>query len=100
MAEILVTSATVRSRADELGSLNGQIKSRVSDLVSQEGNLNNMWEGEANTAFHKAFGDDVQQMEKFSQEIEKYIQALQRIAVEYEKAEKMNVELGTTRSYR
>ena len=97
MAEILVTSATVRSRADELGSLNGQFKSRVSDLVSQEGNL---WEGEANTAFHKAFGDDVQQMEKFSQEIEKYIQALQRIAVEYEKAEKMNVELGTTRSYR
>lgn len=100
MAEILVTAATVRSRANELSSLNGQLRSRVSELVNQEGILNSMWEGEANNAFHKEFGNDAQQMQKFSEEIERYVQALLNIAAEYEKAEQMNTEIGTKRNYR
>lgn len=99
MAEILVTAATVRNKANELSNLNGQLKSKVSDLVGKEENLNGMWDGEANDAFHKAFGDDVQQMQNFTAEIERYVDALLNIATEYENAERMNTAIGTERKY-
>lgn len=99
MAEILVTAATVRSRAAELQNLNEQFKTKVSDLENQEANLNSMWEGEANTAFHNAFLRDKSQMANFYNLINQYIQTLFNIAAEYEKVEAINTNTGNTRTY-
>ena len=99
MAEIKVTSATLRSKAAELKQLNGQFKSAVGALESEEANLNSQWEGEAHDAFHNAFSKDKVQMDNFYNAIENYCTSLLSIAEQYEKAENANVATATTRSY-
>lgn len=100
MAEIKVTPAVVRSKAEELKGLNGQMKSKVEELTSSEQLLVSMWEGEAKTAFHTAFNNDKSQWETFYNLIEQYVVTLTNIAIEYENKEKMNAEIATSRSYK
>lgn len=99
MAEILVTAAQVKAKAEELRTMNEQFKSMVSELESQEMDLNSMWEGQANDAFHNAFMRDKSQMENFHSVMTMYISTLEQIAAEYEKAEAQNTMIGNTRSY-
>lgn len=99
MAEILVTAATIRNKAQELENLNEQFKARVAELENQEASLNSMWEGDANTAFHNAFQRDKSQMTNFYNLIIQYVQTLENIAAEYERAEALNTETGNTRAY-
>lgn len=97
---ITVTTSTLKTKASELKNFNGQFKQKVESLVSEEGSLNSMWDGEANDAFHKAFQKDVNQMGNFYKTIEKYISSLQEIIKQYESAEKMNLSTATKRSYK
>ncbi len=99
MPEILVTAAQVKAKAEELRTMNEQFKSMVSELESQEVDLNSMWEGQANDAFHNAFMRDKSQMENFHSVMTMYISTLEQIAAEYEKAEAQNMMIGNTRSY-
>ena len=99
MAEILVTAATLKSKADELNQMNATFKSQVGELESEENNLTSMWEGEAKTAFHNAFTKDKTQMDNFYNAITKYVAALNDIAAKYESAESKNVQTATSRSY-
>lgn len=99
MAEILVTSATLRAKAEELRNANEQFKGKVSNLESKEANLGTMWEGEAKNAFHLAFNKDKVQMDNFYTLMTQYINALLDIAAEYDKAEALNVNTGNTRTY-
>ena len=59
---IQVTTATLKNKANELKSLNSKFKSQVENLKSAESSLNGMWEGEAKTAFHKAFITSIMQL--------------------------------------
>ena len=93
---IQVTTATLKNKANELKSLNSKFKSQVENLKSAESSLNGMWEGEAKTAFHKAFT----QMHNFYNAIEQYVQKLDQIATAYEQAEKKNIATATTRKYK
>ena len=96
---IVVTASTLKSQAEELRQLNSTFKSTVSDLETTEGQLNSMWEGEANTAFHNAFTQDKTQMSNFYNAIEVYVDALLNIAAKYEQAESTNTETATVRNY-
>ena len=97
---IQVTTATLKNKANELKSLNSKFKSQVENLKSAESSLNGMWEGEAKTAFHKAFTQDITQMHNFYNAIEQYVQKLDQIATAYEQAEKKNISTATTRKYK
>lgn len=99
MALINVTAAHLKAQAEELKQLNATFKSTVNELESTEAQLNSMWEGEANTAFHNAFSRDKIQMDNFYNAIEVYVNALLTIASKYQLAEGMNVETATTRNY-
>ncbi|MBQ9991568.1 MAG: WXG100 family type VII secretion target [Lachnospiraceae bacterium] len=99
MAEIRVTSAEVRKRAEELRSLNGQFKAKVAALVECEQNLASSWEGDAKTAFHNAFNQDKGQWDNFAVVIEQYATALDNIAAEYDNKEAMNANIASSRSY-
>ena len=99
MAEIQVTSATLRSKAAELKQLNGQFKSAVEALQQEEQTLSGQWEGEAHDAFHTAFSNDKIQMDNFYNAIENYCTSLLTIAEQYEKAEAANQQVASTRSY-
>lgn len=99
MAEIRVTAAEIRKKAQELRSLNSQFQKNVETLVGSEQSLASMWEGDAKTAFHNAFNNDKSQMDNFHSAIEQYAAALDRIADEYEKREAMNAEIASNRTY-
>lgn len=99
MGLIQVTSATLKSKAEELGMLNESFKTAVSDLESVEGTLSSQWEGEANEAFHNAFTNDKKQMDAFYDAIKIYKEKLLEVAQNYEKAEQMNTETASSRTY-
>lgn len=99
MAQTIVNSATLKSKASELKNLNNNLKTQISNLTSHESSLNGMWDGDANTAFHNAFQKDVTQMNNFYNAIEKYVTVLQEIAAKYDSAEQANQNIATTRKY-
>ncbi len=99
MAEIRVTAAEVRKKAEELRSLNSQFQQKVEALVGSEQSLGSMWEGEAKNTFHTAFNNDKNQMDSFHTAIEQYAVALDNIAAEYEKREQMNQSIASQRTY-
>lgn len=97
---IQVSTTTLKEKAETLKSLNAKLKQQIESLSSQENSLNSMWDGESNDAFHKAFSEDVIQMNNFYNAIEKYVQTLNEIATEYEKAEQTNLNTASTRNYK
>ena len=97
--EIKVTTATLRQKAGELRQLNGKLKTEIGELQTEESALNGMWEGESHDAFHKAFSDDIVQMNNFYNAIDQYAKALDQIIQEYERAEKTNLSTAQTRKY-
>ncbi len=99
MSEIQVTSATLRSKADDLSQLNEQFKNAVNTLTEEEGALRAQFEGEASDAFHSAFTKDSIQMGNFYNAIADYVTKLIQIAEAYEKAEQTNVSTATARNY-
>lgn len=99
MGEIQVTSATLRSKAEELNQMNEQFKTAVTSLTEEETGLRASYEGESSDAFHAAFTKDITQMNNFYNAIAQYVQKLISIAETYEKAEQANVATATTRNY-
>ena len=99
MAEIRVTSAQLRGKADELKNLNSQFRSKVEELVNYEGSLSSMWEGDAKNAFHTAFNNDKVQWNNFHTLIEQYIVTLNNIAAEYDQREAQNAQIAAQRRY-
>ncbi len=99
MSEFRVSVQELKSKVEALRSLNSQFKSAVSELESTENNLSSMWEGEAKTAFHTAFGNDKIQMDNFYNAIEVYAQKLETIMARYMQAESANIEIATERTY-
>ena len=100
MAQIKVTSTQLRSKANELRQLNNRFNSAVTSMTSTVSSLMNMWDGEAKTAFHKAYTSDKNQMDTFYQTIEKYCQALENNAKKYDEMESKNVQTATSRTYK
>lgn len=99
MASIKVTSMDLRNAASTLREYNSNFKAQVSALESSEATLSGQWQGDANTAFHKAFMNDKAFMDKFAAEIEKYCAVLETAAAKYDAQEAANVELANQRNY-
>ena len=99
MALIRVTASQVRNSAESLRGLNQQFNSQVQNLQAAEESLNGMWYGQANDAFHAAFPSDKEYMTQFYNLINKYCEALDSIATEYENAENINLDTATRRSF-
>lgn len=91
-----VTSAQLRSKAQELRGLNERFKDSVGNLQASEQALNGMWEGDARKSFHDAFTQNKSKFDKFASGIEDYIQRLEQAAQEYDRVEAQNVEIAKT----
>lgn len=100
MAEIKVTSGELKNKATALRQLNTNLKKAVEEMTSNENSLVGMWDGEAKEAFHKAYESDRNQMDTFSQVIEKYCIALENNAAKYEQMEAKSLKLASERSYK
>lgn len=99
MALIRVTASQVKSTAMHLRDYNQNFNTQVQALQSAEESLNSMWDGQANDAFHAAFNHDKEYMSQFYNLINKYCEALDQIAAEYDNAEALNTEMATRRIY-
>lgn len=97
--EIRETSSVLRKKAEDLRGLSNQFKGQVDNLVGDEGNLANTWDGPAKDTFHREFEKDVRQMRNFKEAIDKYAAALDEIAQRYDQQEQANVNIGETRRY-
>ncbi len=99
MSYFEVTSTEVKNKASLLMELNQKFRTCVTELSEKEVELNSMWEGEANVAFHNAFTSDKNQMDTFNQLIDRYVEALNEIASKYAIAESRAIQLASGRSY-
>ena len=99
MADFKVTPSVLTSQADELTELNGRFKGSIEKLVTSEGSLNSMWEGEAKDAFHNAFITDKGKMDEFYNLIIQYIERLRTIAQRNEQTEQTNYDIASSRTY-
>ena len=99
MSDFKVTPSVLKSNADTLTDLNARFKGSVDSLVTSEGALNAMWDGEANDAFHAAFMTDKAKMDEFSRLIEQYTERLRQIAARYEQTEQSTTNIASRRSY-
>lgn len=99
MAEIRVTTAELRRKAEELRNLNNQFKAKVGEITNCELSLTSMWEGDAKTAFHISFNNDKIQWDNFYNLIEQYIVTLMNIATEYDNKEAINANIASSRNY-
>lgn len=97
---ITANTGQITSKAQELKQLNDRLKNQIEELISTESSLNSMWDGDANDAFHKAFAQDVVQMNNFYNAIVAYVAKLQEIVSTYEKAENANLNTASTRKYK
>ena len=100
MGEIKITQSALKEKKEQLKNLNEKFKSKVGELVSAERNLNAMWDGDANTEFHKAFESDSKQMDNFYKAVQDYATKLEQIIEIYAKAEQANLQTASTRNYR
>lgn len=99
MSDFKVTPSVLKSNADTLTDLNARFKGSVDSLVTSEGALNAMWDGEANDAFHAAFMTDKGKMDEFSRLIEQYTERLRQIAARYEQTEQSTTNIASSRTY-
>lgn len=99
MAEIQVTTATLKSQKDKLKGLNSKFNSQLGKMDSTERELTAMWEGDASTAFHKSYTTDTQKMEELYKAVEQYCQALDDIIKKYETTELKNKSIAEKRTY-
>ncbi len=99
MAEIQVTTATLKSKQNELKGLNRKFNSKLSKMDSTERELTAMWEGDASKAFHQSYTTDTQKMEELYKAVEQYCQALDTIIKQYEKTETKNISIANKRTY-
>ena len=64
MAEILTTSAQLRSKAEELSNINAKFKQQVDQLESTETALVSMWEGGIPRRIQQRQGADAQLLQR------------------------------------
>lgn len=97
MAEIKVTPRELRNKAQELQNLNKQFRSEVEKMVGYQTQLDSMWDGEARTAFDRAFDTDRSKWDTFARNIDDYVQKMLETAETYETAEQNNLQTASVR---
>lgn len=92
-----VTPKTLRSKADELETLNNRFKAEVSKLRDDNASLGSKWEGDARNKFNEQFLLDAEKFDKFYEGIQNYIRQLRANADEYDKVENTNTSIASVR---
>ena len=98
MAKIRVTSQTLRSRANELETLNNKFKNEVTKLKGYNSTLGNQWNGDARNAFDKEVQKDATKFDERHRGIQEFIRVLRQNADEYDKVENTNTSIASVRN--
>ena len=96
MSEIRISSAQLRSRADELNAQATQLDAQIKLLEETEQKLRASYEGDSSDAFHTRFMNNKEKLSNFHKAILQYIQAMRKVADSYDAAEARNVDIAST----
>jgi len=91
MALNRVNTQELRGTANEVEQLTAQYTQQVQSLYQSGSELDQMWDGDANTKFNARLQQDQTYFQTLSATIAKYIQALRDDADAYDRAEEANV---------
>lgn len=95
-----VRPSDLRNAGKALNSDNERFKQAVSALEAAEAQLNGMWDGDANDAFHREFERDKKDWVNFYNLVRQYVEKLDEIAKTYEQAEDANRNIARQRTSR
>ena len=97
MARVVVDTAKLTQVANELRSLNNQLKNEASTMRSNQQSLNAQWDGPSHDNFNQAFTRNVGEFEAFSRLIDEYANKLDSFVRDYVSTENRNKEIARTR---
>lgn len=87
---LLVTPEEMKSTADNLEGVQGQITTITQQMLDEARNLANIWEGDAATAYINKFNTLEDDMEKMRNMVREHVNDLRQMAGLYEQAEQAN----------
>ena len=88
--QLLVTPEEMRSTADNLEGVHGQITTLTQQMLDDARNLASVWEGDAATAYINKFNSLEDDMQKMRNMLNEHVNDLRERAGIYENAEKLN----------
>jgi len=98
MAETRVTTAELRSSADQLQGFANSFQSQFEELFQRGIELDTTWDGDANDKFNEQTKSDKPKFEDMYKAITEYIKALRDTADIYDKGENAAVNQIITRT--
>ena len=100
MAANRVNTQEMRGVATGVEELTADYSRQVQALYNAGHELDNMWEGDANSTFNAQLGQDQARFEALNTVISQYIQTLRENAEQYDRSEAEAVQTLTTKSVR
>lgn len=88
MAEkIRISTKTLQSDTESIQKYLKQVENKIADMQRDVADMNKMWSGSANTAFNKAFQDDINAMKELCKSIQGIISYQSTAKQEYNNCE-------------
>lgn len=87
MSMTKVTTQKLKDEANGLKNVKSQLQNEITAMRSISGRYLSLWEGEAKQAFVGAVDKNMNLLNLFVNNMEKFINALNNIAADYEKSE-------------
>lgn len=94
MERLVVTSSQLKSISDQFKTVANQVKRTTDDMMTTVNSINNVWEGDAASAYKTQFGKLQEDMDQMYKMIMEYDKDLDEIAQKYNEAEKANAQLA------
>lgn len=95
MAQFEVSTAKLTEEANRLRTLKQQLEQEQGNMKSIATSYLNMWEGEAKQAFVNSANKNINLLNAFTNNMEKFSQTLQQGASTYETGEKEAVRIAS-----
>jgi len=86
--DLKVSTSALTNEAAQLKSLKSQLQQEITAMRSISARYLNMWEGGSKTAFTNSVNQNMNLLNAFLNNVQKYSQALEEISRMYETAEK------------
>ena len=97
MADIKVSTQKLRDTASQLNTMNSRLRNEESTMRQQQRTLTSQWDGPSNDVFDQAFNRNVNEFANFITLITDYANALNKYADDYERMERANQQIASTR---
>lgn len=96
--DLTVQTGALTDEAAQLESLKNELQNEITAMRSISASFLNMWEGESKQAFVNSVNQNMNLLNAFLNNIQKYSAALKEISTMYESAEKAAVQRATEKN--